>query len=151
MRAIRNTPATTMVAAWMRADTGVGPAMASGSQVCSGNWPDFELTAAMRHRAAASMTPWLSVPSRAARLVSTMPKLPTPKNKMMTPMIMPMSPTRLVRKALRAALLLACSSHQWPMSTNELTPTSSQLSSSCSVLWLMTSISIEKLKKERKA
>ena len=28
-----------MVAAWISADTGVGPAMASGSQVCSGNWP----------------------------------------------------------------------------------------------------------------
>ena len=30
-------PATTMVAAWMSADTGVGPAMASGSQVCRMN------------------------------------------------------------------------------------------------------------------
>jgi len=30
-RAIRYTPAVTMVAAWMRADTGVGPSMASGS------------------------------------------------------------------------------------------------------------------------
>ena len=48
-----------------------------------------------------------------------MPKVPAPKNKMMTPMMRPTSPTRLVRKALRAALLLACSSHQWPMSTNE--------------------------------
>ena len=27
-----------MVAAWIRAETGVGPAMASGSQMCSGNW-----------------------------------------------------------------------------------------------------------------
>ncbi|MBA7617814.1 hypothetical protein ES703_25132 [subsurface metagenome] len=32
LRAMRYTPAVTMVAAWMRADTGVGPAMASGSQ-----------------------------------------------------------------------------------------------------------------------
>ena len=30
-RTMRNTPAVTMVAAWMRADTGVGPSMASGS------------------------------------------------------------------------------------------------------------------------
>ena len=28
-----------MVAAWISADTGVGPSMASGSQTCSGNWP----------------------------------------------------------------------------------------------------------------
>ena len=30
-RHMRNTPAVTMVAAWMSADTGVGPSMASGS------------------------------------------------------------------------------------------------------------------------
>ena len=33
-----------MVAAWINADTGVGPAMASGSQVCSGNWADLPIT-----------------------------------------------------------------------------------------------------------
>src|SRR5918996_4812749 len=37
MRATRYTPAATMVAAWISADTGVGPAMASGSQTWSGN------------------------------------------------------------------------------------------------------------------
>ena len=31
VRATMNTPAVTMVAAWMRAETGVGPSMASGS------------------------------------------------------------------------------------------------------------------------
>ena len=31
-RATRNTPAATMVAAWIRAEIGVGPSMASGSQ-----------------------------------------------------------------------------------------------------------------------
>ncbi len=36
-RAPRKTPATTIVAAWISAETGVGPAMASGSHVCSGN------------------------------------------------------------------------------------------------------------------
>jgi hypothetical protein len=30
-----------MVAAWISALTGVGPSMASGSQVCSGSWADF--------------------------------------------------------------------------------------------------------------
>ncbi len=30
-----------MVAAWIRALTGVGPSMASGSQTCSGNWADL--------------------------------------------------------------------------------------------------------------
>ena len=33
----RNTPAVTMVAAWISAETGVGPSIASGSHRCSGN------------------------------------------------------------------------------------------------------------------
>src|SRR5215210_5475631 len=37
-RTTRKTPAVTIVAAWIRADTGVGPAMASGSQTYSGIW-----------------------------------------------------------------------------------------------------------------
>ena len=32
LRAMRYTPAVTIVAAWISAETGVGPAMASGSQ-----------------------------------------------------------------------------------------------------------------------
>ena len=32
------TPAVTIVAAWIKALTGVGPSIASGSQTCSGNW-----------------------------------------------------------------------------------------------------------------
>ena len=35
------TPAVTIVAAWMRAEIGVGPSMASGSQTCSGNCADL--------------------------------------------------------------------------------------------------------------
>jgi hypothetical protein len=36
MRMTMYTPAETMVAAWIMAETGVGPSMASGSQTCSG-------------------------------------------------------------------------------------------------------------------
>src|SRR5215467_1065525 len=39
--ATRYTPATTMVAACINADTGVGPSMASGSQMCKGNMALF--------------------------------------------------------------------------------------------------------------
>ena len=46
-----------MVAAWISADTGVGPSIASGSQVCSGNWADLPTTPASRSRAAASTVP----------------------------------------------------------------------------------------------
>src|SRR3990172_8583994 len=40
-RATMYTPAVTMVAAWIRAETGVGPSMASGSQTYSGIWADL--------------------------------------------------------------------------------------------------------------
>jgi len=38
---IKKTPAVTIVAACKRAETGVGPSIASGSQVCKNNWADF--------------------------------------------------------------------------------------------------------------
>ena len=41
VRKSRYTPAVTMVAAWMRAETGVGPSIASGSQTWNGNWADL--------------------------------------------------------------------------------------------------------------
>ena len=37
MRVIKNTPDVTMVAAWMSAETGVGPSIASGNQRYNGN------------------------------------------------------------------------------------------------------------------
>src|SRR6478672_6323739 len=42
-RATMKTPAVTMVAAWMRAETGVGPSIASGSQVCRGTCADLPI------------------------------------------------------------------------------------------------------------
>ena len=42
-RATMNTPAVTIVAAWIKADTGVGPSMASGNHVCSRNCADLPI------------------------------------------------------------------------------------------------------------
>ena len=116
-------PATTMVAAWIRADTGVGPAMASGSQVWRMNWPDFDITAASSEHDATSRTRWLISPDTAISLMRWMSKVwPAPKNRMITPQIRPTSPTRLVMKAFRAASEFGFSSHQCPMSANEHRP-----------------------------
>lgn len=43
-RIIKNTPATTSVAAWIRAETGVGPSIASGNQTCKDNCADLPKT-----------------------------------------------------------------------------------------------------------
>src|SRR5690606_41411816 len=51
MRVIRNTPAVTIVAAWIRADTGVGPSIASGSHRYSGSWADSATAPLNRNRA----------------------------------------------------------------------------------------------------
>ena len=42
-RATMKTPAVTIVAAWINAETGVGPSIASGSHVCSKNWADLPM------------------------------------------------------------------------------------------------------------
>src|ERR1700755_514509 len=57
LRAIRYTPAVTIVAAWISAETGVGPSIASGNQVCSGNWPDLPHAPRISIRQIAVATP----------------------------------------------------------------------------------------------
>ncbi len=41
--ATMKTPAVTIVAAWISAETGVGPSMASGNHVCSRNCADLPM------------------------------------------------------------------------------------------------------------
>ena len=43
MRATMKIPAVTMVAAWIRAEIGVGPSIESGSHTCSGNCADLPI------------------------------------------------------------------------------------------------------------
>ena len=50
-----------MVAAWIRAETGVGPSIASGSQVWSGSWADFANAPTRIRRQIATTTPSLVV------------------------------------------------------------------------------------------
>ena len=46
---IRNTPAVTIVAACIKADTGVGPSIASGSHICNPICADFPTTPIIRN------------------------------------------------------------------------------------------------------
>src|SRR5579872_3396085 len=50
MRATMKMPAVTMVAAWIRAEMGVGPSMESGSHTCSGTCADLPIAPTNRHR-----------------------------------------------------------------------------------------------------
>ena len=66
-RAIRYTPAVTIVAAWISAETGVGPSMASGSQVCSGTWADFANAPTSSRMQPATSSGWLIVNASSMR------------------------------------------------------------------------------------
>ncbi len=72
MRAMRYTPEVTMVAAWMRAETGVGPSMASGSHTYSGSCADFPAAPTNSSRAMAR-----AVVSERLPTLSKMPDSPT--------------------------------------------------------------------------
>ena len=48
-RIIKYTPAVTIVAAWIKAETGVGPSMASGNHVCNPNWADLPTAPTIKH------------------------------------------------------------------------------------------------------
>ena len=66
-RTIRYTPAVTIVAAWIRAETGVGPSMASGSHTCSGNCADLPTAPASNSSAIAVAAPSPSAAAPSAK------------------------------------------------------------------------------------
>ena len=111
----------------MRAETGVGPSIASPSQDCSGTWADLPQAASSSIRAMA-----VSLPSPAARPASSVPstgpkaKVPNVVNISMIAMDRPMSPTRLTRKAFFAAVAALGLCCQKPISRYEARPTPSQ-------------------------
>ena len=141
-----------MVAACIRDDTGVGPAMASGSHTWKGHWALFPM--APMNTARPTHTP---TSARAELLASTASSRsvkrndPTVSPAMITPRNRPTSATLFTRKALMAAALLAWSSHQWPINRYEATPTSSQPTINWMVLGEETSTSMPPAKSEKAA
>ena len=93
-----------MVAAWMRADTGVGPAMASPSQAWSGNWADLPQAASSRKKPMAVSHPVLSAPSEAAGSTEMKATEPTRETIAIMASSRPTSPTRFMMKAFLAAV-----------------------------------------------
>ena len=115
-RATRNTPAVTIVAAWMRALTGVGPSMASGSHTCSGNWDDLPIAPKKTRNALAVTTAWFTPGSPSRPMISRMSTVPNSTMSSTTPMSRPTSPIRVVTNAFFAASAAERRSNQKPMS-----------------------------------
>ena len=116
-------PAVTMVAAWISAETGVGPSMASGNQVCRPSWADLPIaprnsrrviTVRMSSSLPRKLNVLPAIPGAASNTVSKLIELNT--RKMATiPSANPKSPTRLTMKALIAAALALGRSYQNPI------------------------------------
>src|SRR6185312_1921598 len=100
MRAIRYTPAVTIVAAWIRAETGVGPSMASGNHACSGNWPDLPQAPSKSSRVIASKVGAPISPARGN--TSENCTVPSERQIKKIAMARPTSPTRFIRNAFLA-------------------------------------------------
>ena len=123
-RATMNTPAVTMVAAWISAETGVGPSIASGSQVCSRNCADLPMAPinSRKHINVSASTShdrkWMVLPVSAGACANTVSRSSAPviRNAANMPSEKPKSPTRLTMKALIAAAFASGLWYQKPMS-----------------------------------
>ncbi len=122
-RATMYTPAVTMVAAWIRAETGVGPSMASGSQTYSGSWADLPV-APMKSRIVIQVTrdsPKTESRSRISRIASAWGKIsayatdPNVRQIRNRPSRNPASPIRLTTNAFLPASAADFFWYQKPM------------------------------------
>ena len=120
-------PAATIVAAWIRADAGVGPSIASGSQSWNGNWADLprmpmssRTMARVRSPSPGAAQAPVSRQSAAvgAQWASTLGYAvePGPEASTSTPRRNPTSAKRVTRNALSAARRALALRLQWPMS-----------------------------------
>ena len=110
-----------MVAAWIKALTGVGPSIASGSHTCSGNWADLPMAPRNMRRVDAVNVPVesrLGAPATsfsASAKIADNSKVPVALNRRRMPMRRPTSPIRVVTNAFLAASAAERFSYQKPM------------------------------------
>ena len=102
-RAIIYTPAVTMVAAWISADTGVGPSIASGNQTNSGIWALLPAAPIKKNKHAAVIAPAPISNSCARSKTSRYWTLPKVKKTVKMPRMKPRSPMRLTINAFLPA------------------------------------------------
>src|ERR671919_3254080 len=139
-RTTRYTPAVTIVAAWISADTGVGPSMASGSHTWSGTWADFPTAPANSRRAIAVAVPEAMDP--APPNTSSNRTEPVVENARKIPISIAVSPMRVTMKAFFPASAATRRSNQNAISRYEHRPTPSHPTYSRTRLLARTSVSI---------
>src|ERR1044071_3321940 len=105
-RVTKYTPAVTIVAAWIRAETGVGPAIASGSQTYSGICADLPATPTSMNNVIATIT-HSGASFAASKTWSNWKLCPKYQNIRKPAIKKPKSPTRLTMNAFLAAFEFA--------------------------------------------
>src|SRR6476659_9290471 len=119
-RTTRYTPAVTIVAAWISADTGVGPAMASPSHDCSGNCADLPQAPSSSIRPIAVSAPSDAPEAPAKTLLKS--TAPNCTNMIMIATERPKSPTRLATNAFLPAAAYEELWYQKPISRYDARP-----------------------------
>src|SRR3954447_14388056 len=152
VRAIRYTPAVTIVAAWISAETGVGPSMASGSHVCSGTWADLANAPTSSRQQPATRSPSLrekscpTLPNFFRK--SSEPECLKMKN---VPSTRPTSPATLITNALMPAAVAVVRRYQNEIRKYDAAPTNAQPTISTTKFAASTSSSMLNTKKFRQA
>ena len=133
VRISKKIPATTIVLECSRAETGVGPSIAEGSQGCSPNWADLPVAAMIRPTSGSVRSKFFPVTnicciSHEFRLVAIHA----------IARIRPISPTRLYTTACKAAVLASARPYHHPIRRNDIIPTPSQPINSWNMLLAVT-------------
>ncbi|MOA10436.1 hypothetical protein D3C78_1303250 [compost metagenome] len=113
-----------MVAAWISAETGVGPAIASGNQVNKGNCALLPIAPTKSNKVIVVNTVTLA-PSAFGKISAKL-VLPNVENSMNIPKRKPKSPIRFITNAFLAALAYSVFLNQKPINKYEHKPTPSQ-------------------------
>ncbi len=151
MRATRNTPAATIVAAWISAEMGVGPGIASGSQVWKGNCADLPSAAAVSNSAGSQRSSRPKPPSLTADMIVLIRYESNRIPRTMIANSSPRSAVRVIRNALTAPSLASGSSQWCEIRKYEHAPISSQPMSSTQRSSAVTTSDIEPVKMETRA
>ena len=139
------------MAAWIRAETGVGPSIASGSQVCSGSCADLANAPTRIIRHAATSVPSLrpNRPSSAPANTPAKSSAPVLSNSRNAATTRPTSPITLMTNALMPARVAVSRRYQNEISRYDAAPTKAHPTVRRTRFPARTSSSIEKTKKFR--
>lgn len=118
------TPAVTIVAACINADTGVGPSIADGSHTCRPNCADFAIAPINTHIVIiVTHSVFILLPRLNIDAWSKSPIIP---HIVIIPIVIPQSPTLFTINACIPALFAFILLYQYPTKRYEHTPTPSQ-------------------------